>query len=596
MKTTKRNKRNGGEHFNDLLLPVIFTLCVLPFAVYLAEYDYGFGDYLWHSTNSVTQNFYNYYRERFFIVIAAFAVIILAFRLGLYKDRTKPVRIFLPFAVYSGFVVLSAVLSSHPNTAWFGGFVGMQGAFALIGYGVLAFYAYQILEQESDYRSIMRAVLVMFTLISIVGWFQIAKHDLLNYEWMQRLTMSDALFAKYGGTVEDLFTGNNVFLTLYNPNYAAVFLVMFATLFAVFFVTAQEKKERVLYGIYLADALVLCWFTYTRAALVALVLILFLLVLVRCTGKKSKDRTNKAWGRSFGILLGIVVLLMAVLFLIDALGSGKYTGRLLDEKKDSRLKSIVTTEAGVTVNYDGTSYRFAIENGNVKAFDADGKEVVLTQTADGDYRLPFSENSFVNALEWGNQEELLFFINDYTLTFVKHPDSYYYATEWGKEDLMTEISHVDFRGLEYLGSGRVYIWSRVLPLLPQYLLTGSGPDTFAEAFPQNDYVGKMIYSKSTARIIESAHNDYLTCWVQTGFLSLVALLVFYVLFFRQTVPYYRNCELFTVKNRLGLGCFLGCAGYLVCCFFNDGTLYTTPVFYVFLGIALAACCRENAAV
>ena len=587
LKKDRGNKRSEAEHFNDLLLPVILTLCVLPFVVYLAEYDYGFGGYLWHSDNSVTQNFYNYYRERFFLVVAAFAVIILIFRLGLYKDRTKPLRIFLPFAVYSGFVILSAVFSGNPKASWFGGFVGMQGAFTLIGYGVLAFYAYQIFEQERDYRSVMRAVLVMFTLMSVAGLFQIAKHDLLNYEWMQRLTMSDALYAEYGGTVEDLFTGNNVFLTLYNPNFAAVFLVMFAALFAVFFVTAQGKKECVLYGVYLADALVLCWFTYTRAALVALAIILLLLILIRSGAEK-----NRQGRRSFGILLVGIVAVMAVLFLIDALGSGKYTGRLIDKKKDNRLESIVTTEAGVTVTYDGTPYRFTVENKTVEAFDATGAEIALTQTADGDYVTPFSEKCFVNALEWDGQEELIFLFNDYTLVFIKQPDSYYYATEWGKEDLMTEISHVDFHGLEYLGSGRVYIWSRVLPMLPRYLLVGSGPDTFAEVFPQNDYVGKMIYSKSTARIVEGAHNEYLMCWVQTGFLSLVSLLVFYVLFFRQTVPYFRHCELLSVKNKLGLGCLLGCAGYLVCCFFNDGTLYTTPVFYVFLGIALAASCKK----
>ena len=51
-------------------------------------------------------------------------------------------------------------------------------------------------------------------------------HDLLNYEWVQRLVMPDALFAEYGGAIEDVFTGNNVFLTLYNPNFAAIFLVM----------------------------------------------------------------------------------------------------------------------------------------------------------------------------------------------------------------------------------------------------------------------------------------------------------------------------------------------------------------------------------
>lgn len=306
--------------------------------------------------------------ERIFLFVVAAAVVVLVFRMGLYRERTKSIRVFLPLAVYSGFTVLSAIFSDNPKAAWLGGFVSLEGAFVLIGYCVIAFYTYQILEQESDYRSIMRAVRMMFVLQSVVGWFQVCKHDLLNYEWVQRLVMPDALFAEYGGAIEDVFTGNNVFLTLYNPNFAAIFLVMFAAVFAVFSVTSASRKERIIYGIYLVDA-----------------------------------------------------------------------------------------------------------------------------------------------MEWNGHKELFFLIDDYSLEFAKLAAGYYYETEWGKEDLMVDIPHVDFHGLEYLGSG---------------------PDTFAEVFPQNDYVGKMIYAESTARIMERAHNDFLVRWVQTGFLSLLALVVFYVLFFQ----------------------------------------------------------------
>ena len=38
----------------------------------------------------------------------------------------------------------------------------------------------------------------------------------------------------------------------------------------------------------------------------------------------------------------------------------------------------------------------------------------------------------------------------------------------------------------------------------------------------------MIYAESTGRIMERAHNDFLAHWVQTGLLSLLALLLFYV--------------------------------------------------------------------
>ena len=83
------------------------------------------------------------------------------------------------------------------------------------------------------------------------------------------------------------------------------------------------------------------------------------------------------------------------------------------------------------------------------------------------------------------------------------------------------------------------------------------------------------------------------CWVQTGLLSLVSFLIFAVWFLKRGFGYYRNCELKTVKERLGFGCYLGCVGYLVCGFLSDYTLYTTPVFFVFAGIALAASSRTE---
>jgi O-antigen ligase len=177
---------------------------------------------------------------------------------------------------------------------------------------------------------------------------------------------------------------------------------------------------------------------------------------------------------------------------------------------------------------------------------------------------------------------------DNVLTFVKRDGEYIYETSWGKEDQMVEVAHANAGGLEYLGSGRVYIWTRIVPLLKKYILVGSGPDTFAEVFPQNDYSGKLVYAENPARIIERAHNDYLMKWVQTGLLSVLALLAFYFLLLKKGFAYFGNgAWTCSGKNLLALGCLLGCVAYMVCGLFSDSTLYTSPVFYVFVGIVLS---------
>lgn len=114
----------------------------------------------------------------------------------------------------------------------------------------------------------------------------------------------------------------------------------------------------------------------------------------------------------------------------------------------------------------------------------------------------------------------------------------------------------------------------------------SGKDEVAELY--KSYVGKAIYANNPARVIEKPHNDYLMQWVQNGFLALVAMIAFYVLLLKKCGTFYYKRELSDIKTRLGLGCYLGCICYMAGSLFNDSTLYTTPVFWIFAGIALGS--------
>lgn len=562
MKTANTGKKKK-QHFNDLLLPIVAVLCIMPFTVYLAEYDYGYSGYLWHSDNSIMQEFYAYYRSIFFLVILFFVVVVLAFRFAIDRENRKPAKLFLPLLVYSVLALLSSLISVNRTAAFRGNYVSFQGFFVLAGYCLMAYYTYETMRQESDYRSILHAIMVMFVPMSVIGWLQVFDLDLLNFEWVQKIVMPDSLFEIYGGTVENAFTGNNVFLSLYNPNYAAIFLVMFSCVFLIQVLTAQEKKEKIIASVFLIDALLLCWFTYTRAALAAFVAAVVLLIVMM-----GKSRGRKAV--LYTALAGATLFLL--LFAVDAaVFNGKFAGRIIDEPKSDKLESVLTKEGGVEITYDGVTCVLSMED-----------------VAEGEISLPFSGECYADRMDWDGETLLIVQLEDVSLQFVEREGTYYYETEWGKTDSLVEIPAADFHGYEYLGSGRLYIWSRVLPMLKDYIFLGSGPDTFAEVYPQNDYIGKAVYAENPGRIMEGAHNDYLMRWVQTGFLSLAALLVFYGIFLKKCFAYYRKCPLDTMGQRLGFGCFLGCVGYLVCSFFSDGMLYTTPVFFVFAGIALAA--------
>lgn len=579
----------------DLLIPLMLIIVVLPLAVRLAIYSCGYSGYDWYSVNDILTDFYCYYKSYLLDIIGIFAGIILLLRLTLYREKTKDLRIFLPLGIYCVCVLFSTIFSVNTDASLKGNFESFESCIVLIVYVIIALYAYQIMESERDYRFIWYAVLTLTAIFAVIGAFQIFGHDLMNFEWVQRLIMTGDQFAEYAGQIEDTFTGNNVYLTLYNPNYAGVTLSM---LFAVIWVMAlsePQKKMRILYFSAAAIVLTLIWFTYARASLLAVVLILFL---------SSLRFLKQAKNTQLLITVGALVALFAIFVCIDASLDFKYLSRMIDENTREPLTSMTTDEAGIHLRYDDVVYDLYIENDSLLC--ATDRAETLQPVSEGvEMLLPMEEDAC--AIFYG--DEIYLSIADNMLTFIRQEDGYYYLTPSGNPAQMTDVDAVDLHGLEYLGSARGYIWSRTLPLLDDYLLIGSGPDTFAEVFPQEDYAGKVVYSDRPDMIIEKAHNDYLTKWVQTGGISVLCIFVFYVLFIRSGWRgFFRNKTPGTlpaskasasanmeecIQTRLGLGCYIACLCYMFTSLFNDSTLQTAPLFWVLAGIALSSLYTKN---
>lgn len=86
-KQTKQKEKQQG--FNDLLIPMLLILCIMPFIVRLALYSCGYAKYPWYSDENVIMDLYSYYRCYFFEVVAIFTAAVLAFRIGLFPENRK---------------------------------------------------------------------------------------------------------------------------------------------------------------------------------------------------------------------------------------------------------------------------------------------------------------------------------------------------------------------------------------------------------------------------------------------------------------------------------------------------------------------------
>jgi O-antigen ligase len=152
---------------------------------------------------------------------------------------------------------------------------------------------------------------------------------------------------------------------------------------------------------------------------------------------------------------------------------------------------------------------------------------------------------------------------------------------------LTPPSSAVFTDMGELFSNRGYIWANTIPILKETIFVGTGPDTFAFVFPQNDIIGKTNNFKSSQILVDKPHNMYLQIAINTGVISLVALLIFFAIYGIWTIVLYRNGTLTTYADFAAVGIFVGVVAYLISGIGNDSIVAIAPVFWVLLGVGIS---------
>jgi putative inorganic carbon (HCO3(-)) transporter len=132
------------------------------------------------------------------------------------------------------------------------------------------------------------------------------------------------------------------------------------------------------------------------------------------------------------------------------------------------------------------------------------------------------------------------------------------------------------------GSFRLFIWKKSLPLVPKYFWVGSGPDTFAYVFP-NDQEKKGFFGDM---IVDKAHNEYLQMAITLGVPALLTYLYLLFVILRNAFKAVKNVQLDKEKILL-YGLISTIFSYLVQAFFNISTVPVAPIFWAILGMTMA---------
>lgn len=573
-------------HLLSLVL-LFLALAVLPFIVRIYAYHLDMEEYSWFILDEDRTDFFSYYKSLFFLILALLmaADLIRALLRRHLSPGTSPVWALL---LINGILfLLSAVCSVNVKNSLFGNYGRFESVFVLIGYEILCFYAFRYASDPRTFQILLRGLAAAAALMCLLGFLQAAGMDPLNLEWVQRLITPHELWDEVIGNISSNLTQNTVYLTLANPNYASIYLSMLLPLMFILWKTGSRTVR------FCSGCLILLLFadlilTFSRVGLFSLGIIGILTLILR------KNSRKRHWKK----MLAAVFACTLLFFLTDSLSGFRFAERLKltlqsFQKSDTPSLTYMETSAeGVTLTYGGrtitVSYQYGTGNESIRILGDDGTDLTDHYIAPaGILDLEGLENLLLFTREVDEEDMLTLIIDEVFWNFTEDPElGYLFYTGNGKYDTLSEIPRANLFGMEHMASGRLYIWSRTIPLLKDYWLTGSGEDTFYLVFPQNDYVGKAAYAGSPLDVMEKPHNTYLLTALQNGILSLILFLVFYLIYFIDSIRIYGKDRPFDTQDWMGFCVFLSTVCFMTGGIFNDSNINISPLFWAMLGIGM----------
>ncbi|MDF2540230.1 MAG: hypothetical protein K0S76_3251, partial [Herbinix sp.] len=187
------------KDFNDLLIPIILILAVLPFVTRLIIYESGLSGYAWFSDNDIVTDFFSYYKSNAFLIISIVSAIILVFYFTLGRQYIKDMKPFLLIGIYALFIIVSTIFSTDVSISMIGGTGHFESAIVLLGYLIMMVYAYQIDKKEKDYRAILKSLVLSLILMCMIGTFQMFGQDLISFPWFQKIIIPREFWRDYVG-------------------------------------------------------------------------------------------------------------------------------------------------------------------------------------------------------------------------------------------------------------------------------------------------------------------------------------------------------------------------------------------------------------
>ena len=536
------------------LAPIALVLAFLPLVVGRINSKTYTENEPWLSANAVESDFF-LYGKLFVLFFCCLFMIVLLVRMRFWRQIHEIPKYFLFLLGYGFLAIVSSLRAEHPFLSIRGMTGNMQGLFVILSYLVVFFYSFFWVKKTGNISILIKI------LGAVIGISQFFGFDLLSMGFVKEFL---------GGRKARV--SHFIYLTLYHWNYVGSYVALLLPVtvaMIVYFHEEGKKRERTLWFV-LFYLLIFCLFgSQSRTGTLA-VLVSFCIGGVKYRNKVCQYKRT---------ILCVLVSVLAILFFCNWYITGDIFGKWqqvrFSTKGSKKLSYIETKDNHVKIRYKKKNYSFVIEGS--------GENITLKKTPDRKWKaFSFEKKAFADGEKTVHGYEMKYKKSVWRFTNQRGDGKYYYLNANGKWDLCIHAETALPSWMNEVASLRGFVWSRTIPLLKDYVLLGAGPDQFGFVFPHNDYVARYQYDLLTT-YYKKPHNYYLQMGIETGCLSLVLMLAFFVIFLKRGFAAAKG-KCHTQKEYFIRAILISVLGYLFAGMFNDSMVVTAPVFWCLLGL------------
>ena len=566
-------------------LPVIFLVSVFLFAIHAVIVKTGLEGTFWYGNDEYTVDIYAYFRMQVFIVVSVISIVYLVISVFSGSAKVYKNKVYIPMIIYVVMTVISYMAADYKYMAAVGFFERYENTFVLIGYMAITFYAMNMINDERAFKLIFYIFSGCCAVLGIWGILQTLGIDIYNLPGWLYMNSEISQMSNF----DAINTIYSVRLFFTNQNYSSFFMILPICISVMLIICSQKIQWKIAFAVLLALMFYSLFNAKSLGGMVG-VAVSAIAVLVVFNKKLIEWKTSVVLIIIAGIVSAAVSLpsIMGEISSVTPVASLFSKTAYADDAQQEGLKYVdidyvITDGNNIVFNFAGTEITIETQNGQVLGvYGADGSEIGLNT----DY-MQISEGE----LEDTGYKTVNVKTANATWRFADLNGELYFVTPSGKGAKLDKVESFGFENSQDFATYRGYIWSRTLPLLKDTILIGHGADTFAMYFPQADYAGKYnigYFSDTRNVIVDKPHNMYLGIAVNTGVISLIAVLCIFGLYLIDSFKIYRKNEYSGFISFMGAGVFVAVCGFLVAGLVNDSTVQVMPVFYALLGTGFAA--------